>query len=82
MAPRRKKRTFPLSSHTSACCLLRTWQAIEVAIAFCWDSLRVGLAADLDVLLVDERYVFGDKGVVEQLEIENMKRRESADLRE
>ena len=47
---------------------------VEVAIAFCWDSLRVGLAADLDALLVDERDVFGDKRVVDQLEIEHRNR--------
>ena len=44
---------------------------IEVAIALCWDSLRVGLAADLDALVVDERDVFGDERVVECLELES-----------
>ena len=34
---------------------------VEVAIALCWGSLRVGLAADLDGLVVDERDVFWDE---------------------
>ena len=46
---------------------------VEVAIALCWDRLRVGLAADLDALVVDERDVFGDKRVVEWVEIESRK---------
>ena len=46
------------------CVLPAEHLGIKVAIAFCGDGLRVGLAADLDAMVVDEGYVFGDEGVV------------------
>ena len=42
---------------------------IEVAIAFCGDSLRVRLAADLDALVVEKGDVFRDEGVIEGVQV-------------
>ena len=60
---KRKMRTFLLLFHTSVC--------TRIAIKLCRESLYVGLAANLDALVVDERDVFGDEGVVEWLELES-----------
>ena len=55
------------------CVLPAEHLGIKVAIAFCGDGLRVGLAADLDALVVDEGDVFGDEGVIERVQVERRK---------
>ena len=42
---------------------------VEVAITLCWDSLRVGLAADLDALAIDKGDVFGHERIIKRVEV-------------
>ena len=68
---KRKMRTFLLLFHTSVC--------TRIAIKLCRESLYVGLAANLDALVVDERDVFGDEGAVEWLELDSRNGRVSSE---